>query len=101
MTSSNYPHVARWVRDFGWIVPCTLGDNLNFPLQAEVMGEPVEAIGLNNRRSSLRKGIVVRVRSAPPPLAYRLHVTVAVPATALYTVGRVFVRDIEGREQLR
>jgi hypothetical protein len=36
-------------------VLCTLDDNLNFPLQAEVMGEPVEVIGLDDRRSSPRK----------------------------------------------
>jgi hypothetical protein len=43
-------------------VLCALDDNLNFPLQAQVMGEPVEVIGLDDRRSSLRKGIVTRVR---------------------------------------
>jgi len=43
-------------------VLCTLDDNLNFPLQAEILGEPVEVIGLDDRRSSLRKGIVARVR---------------------------------------
>ncbi len=40
----------------------TLDDNLSFPLQAEAMGELVEVIGLDSRRSSLRKGIVARVR---------------------------------------
>jgi hypothetical protein len=40
----------------------TLDDNLSFPLQAEAMGEQVEVIGLDSRRSSLRKGIVARVR---------------------------------------
>jgi hypothetical protein len=40
----------------------TLEDNLRLPLQAEAMGEPVEVIGLDERRSSLRKGIVARVR---------------------------------------
>jgi hypothetical protein len=40
----------------------TLDDSLSFPLQAEAMGEPVEVIGLDSRRSSLRKGIVARVR---------------------------------------
>ncbi|MCX6032015.1 MAG: hypothetical protein NT169_22305 [Chloroflexi bacterium] len=43
-------------------VLCTLEDNLSFPLQAEALGEPVEVIGLDDRRSSLRKGIVARVR---------------------------------------
>ena len=40
----------------------TLDYSLNFPLQAEVLGEQVEVIGLDDRRSSLRKGIVARVR---------------------------------------
>ncbi len=39
-----------------------LDDNLSFPLQAEAMGEPVEVVGLDSRRSSLRTGIVARVR---------------------------------------
>jgi hypothetical protein len=43
-------------------VLCTLDDNLSFPLQAEAMGEPVEVIGLDDRRSSLRRGIVAVVR---------------------------------------
>jgi hypothetical protein len=43
-------------------VLCTLDDNLSFPLQAEALGEQVEVIGLDDRRSSLRKGIVARVR---------------------------------------
>jgi hypothetical protein len=40
----------------------TLEDNLNFPLQAEAMGESLEVIGLDSRRSSVRRGIVARVR---------------------------------------
>ncbi len=47
--------------EFGGVL-CTLGDNLSFPLQAEALGEPVEVIGLDDRRSSLRKGIVATVR---------------------------------------
>jgi hypothetical protein len=47
--------------EFGGVL-CTLEDNLIFPLQAEAMGETVEVIGLDSRRSSLRKGIVARVR---------------------------------------
>jgi len=43
-------------------VLCTLEDNLNFPLQAEALGEQVEVIGLDSRQSSLRKGIVARIR---------------------------------------
>ncbi len=40
----------------------TLDDNLSFPLQAEALGEPVEVVGLDSRRSSLRTGIMARVR---------------------------------------
>jgi len=47
--------------EFGGML-CTLEDNLSFPLQAEALGEPVEVIGLDSRRSSLRRGIVARVR---------------------------------------
>jgi hypothetical protein len=47
--------------EFGGVL-CTLEDNLSFPLQAEALGEQVEVIGLDDRRSSLRKGIVARVR---------------------------------------
>ena len=47
--------------EFGGVL-CTLEDNLIFPLQAEAMGEPVEVLSLDNRRSSLRRGIVARVR---------------------------------------
>src|SRR5512139_2510595 len=43
-------------------VLCTLDDNLSFPLQAEAMGEQVEVIGLDSRRSSLRRGIAAKVR---------------------------------------
>ena len=43
-------------------VLCILNDNLSFPLQAEAMGEQVEVIGLDDRRSSLRKGTEARVR---------------------------------------
>jgi hypothetical protein len=39
-----------------------LDDNPSFPLQAEAMGEPVEVIGLDGRRSSLRVGIIAKVR---------------------------------------
>jgi hypothetical protein len=47
--------------EFGGML-CTLEDNLSFPLQAEALGDPVEVIGLDSRRSSLRNGIVARVR---------------------------------------
>jgi hypothetical protein len=47
--------------EFGGVL-CTLEDNLSFPLQAEAMGVPVEVLGLDSQRSSLRRGIVARVR---------------------------------------
>jgi hypothetical protein len=47
--------------EFGGVL-CTLEDKLSFPLQAEAMGEPVEVTGLDERRSSPRRGIVARVR---------------------------------------
>ncbi len=47
--------------EFGGVF-CALNNNLAFPLQAEMMGEQVEVLGLDDRRSSLRKGIVAQVR---------------------------------------
>ena len=47
--------------EFGGVL-CTLDDTLSFPLQAEALGEQVEVIGLDSRQSSLRKGIVARIR---------------------------------------
>ena len=43
----------------GW---STLDNKLNFPLQAPALGEPVEVIGLDDTRSSLRPGILATVR---------------------------------------
>ncbi len=43
-------------------VLCALEGNLNFPLQAKALGEPVEVIGLDDERSGLRRGILARVR---------------------------------------
>ena len=43
-------------------VVCTLGDELKFPLKATVVGEPVKVVGIDEGRSSLRRGIVARVR---------------------------------------
>ena len=40
----------------------TLEDQLGFPLSANALGEPVEVIGLDGKRSDLRRGIVARVR---------------------------------------
>ena len=45
-----------------WGVWATLDSQLNFPLQAQALGEPVEVIGLDENRSSLRRGIMARVR---------------------------------------
>ncbi len=47
--------------EFGGVL-CTLDDNLNFPLQARAVGEQVAVIGLDGRRSSLRRGILAQVR---------------------------------------
>jgi hypothetical protein len=41
---------------------CTLGDQLQFPLKASVVGEMVEVVGIDERRSDLRRGVVARVR---------------------------------------
>ncbi len=40
----------------------TLEKHLNFPLKARVLGEQVEVTGLDDHRSSLRSGIIARVR---------------------------------------
>ncbi|MEZ4862582.1 MAG: calcium-binding protein [Caldilineaceae bacterium] len=45
-----------------WGIVTTLQDNLNFPLRAQAMGEPVEVIQLDEERSSTQRGIVARVR---------------------------------------
>jgi hypothetical protein len=41
---------------------CALGEELRFPLSATVVGEPVAVIGIDERRSGLRRGVVARVR---------------------------------------
>lgn len=43
-------------------VMCTLGEKLRFPLKATVVGEVVEVVGIDERRSDLRRGVVARVR---------------------------------------
>ena len=43
-------------------VLCTLDERLDFPLNARALGEPVEVVGLDDRRSSPRRGIIARVR---------------------------------------
>ena len=43
-------------------VLATLDDQLNFPLQAKALGDPVEVIGLDHQRSSPQRGIIARVR---------------------------------------
>lgn len=40
----------------------TLADNLNFPLQATTLGEPVAVMGLDDNRSSPRQGVLATVR---------------------------------------
>jgi hypothetical protein len=40
----------------------SLGDNLQFPLQAKLAGDLVEVVDLDEGRSSLRRGVVARVR---------------------------------------
>lgn len=40
----------------------TLDERLDFPLRAQVLGETVEVLGLDDQRSSLRCGIIARVR---------------------------------------
>jgi hypothetical protein len=41
----------------------TLDESLQFPLQAKVLGQVVEVIGLDQARSSLRRGILATVRT--------------------------------------
>lgn len=41
---------------------CMLGEELRFPLSATVVGELVAVIGIDERRSSLSRGVVARVR---------------------------------------
>jgi hypothetical protein len=40
----------------------TLGERIHLPLQARIVGEDVEVIGLDDEQSDLRRGIVARVR---------------------------------------
>ena len=40
---------------------CTLGEELQFPLKATVVGEMVEVVGIDERRSDLRRGVIARV----------------------------------------
>jgi hypothetical protein len=40
----------------------TLEDRLAFPFRAQVLGETVEVIGLDEEQSSERRGVVARVR---------------------------------------
>jgi hypothetical protein len=40
----------------------TLDDNLPFPFTAQVIGETVEVIGIDERRSSLGRGVIAKVR---------------------------------------
>jgi hypothetical protein len=51
---------------------CTLGERLHFPLKAKVLGEAVEVVGLDERQSTLRRGIVAGVRKAGRPYTISL-----------------------------
>jgi hypothetical protein len=42
-------------------VMCTLGDQLQFPLKATVVGELVKVVEIDEKRSGLRRGVVARV----------------------------------------
>jgi hypothetical protein len=43
-------------------VMCTLGEQVQSPLKATVVGELVEVVGIDERHSGLRRGVVARVR---------------------------------------
>jgi Calcium binding len=43
-------------------VVVTLQDNLPFPFEAKVIGETVEVIGIDDRRSGLGRGVIAVVR---------------------------------------
>ena len=43
-------------------IMCTLGEQLRFPLKATVVGEAVEIVGIDDRLSDLRRGVVARAR---------------------------------------
>ncbi len=40
----------------------TVGDNLPYPFEAKVIGEPVQVIGFDESKSGLGRGIIVIVR---------------------------------------
>jgi hypothetical protein len=44
-----------------WGVFYTLDEKLHFPLQAQVLGEAVTVVGLDDSRSGLRRGVLARV----------------------------------------
>jgi hypothetical protein len=43
-------------------VLCAMEENLSFPFQAKALGDPVVVIGLDDKRSGPRRGILARVR---------------------------------------
>ena len=45
-----------------WGFLSALGDELSFPIQATLIGEPVELIGLDDEASTSHRGIVARIR---------------------------------------
>ena len=49
-----------------------LDENLNFPFQAKVLGEVVEVVDIDDRRSDLRRGIMAKVRKGGKEYAFPL-----------------------------
>jgi hypothetical protein len=56
-----------------WGVFYALDEGLNFPLQAMVLGDAVEVLGLDDERSSLRRGVMARLRKAGQEYAAALE----------------------------
>jgi hypothetical protein len=50
----------------------TLEEHLNFPFQAKVMGDVVEVVGIDDRRSDLRRGIMAKARKGGKEHAFPL-----------------------------
>ena len=49
-----------------------LDENLNFPFRAEVLGEVVEVVGIDDSRSSLRRGIMAQIRKGGKTFVFPL-----------------------------
>jgi hypothetical protein len=48
--------------EYFWGMFYTLEDHLTFPLQAQMLGEAVTVVGLDDHRSGMRRGVMARVR---------------------------------------